>query len=164
MNITIVTSNGEGQTLLSAFDNALQNSGVHNYNLLRLSSIIPPHSKIIKKSSYDTDPAEFGHKLYVVMAEMRSSQAGKHLAAGIGWYQLGDEGGFFVEHETIGDTRVAVQSEIAFLINSSLRDMCNFRGIAFDENNVKLVVSTVKVTNKPACALAIAVYQSEGWR
>ena len=164
MNIKIVKSSGEGSTLLSAFDNALQNAGVSNYNLLRLSSVIPPNSKIVKTKRYLTPPKEFGYRLYNVMAEMRSNQAGRYLAAGIGWYQLEDGRGLFVEHELIGDTKIAVTSELKSLITHSLKDLCKFRKIDFDENNINTYTSVVKVRSKPACALVMAVYQSEGWK
>ena len=163
IGIKIVESAGEGSTLLSAFDNALQNAGVSNYNLIRLSSIIPPNSKVTKIPHYQTPPAEFGYKLYNVMAEMRSSEAGKYLAAGIGWYQLDDNRGFFVEHELIGETNIAVKSEIDQRIRNSLRDMCKFRKIEFNNKSVKTAISIVKVKNKPACALVLAVYKSESW-
>ena len=36
-----------GSTKLNAFDNALLNAGIGNFNLLSVSSIIPPKAKII---------------------------------------------------------------------------------------------------------------------
>ncbi len=42
MKIHIGTSIGTGETELSAFDTALYNAGIANYNLLYLSSVIPP--------------------------------------------------------------------------------------------------------------------------
>lgn len=47
MEIQISTGIGIGPTQLSAFDSALNNAGVANYNLLKLSSVIPPKSKIV---------------------------------------------------------------------------------------------------------------------
>jgi len=163
MSIQIVKAIGEGSTLLSAFDNALQNAGVCNYNLIRLSSIIPPNSKITRVDHYQTPVSEFGHKLYLVMADIRSSEAGKYIAAGIGWYQLEDNRGFFVEHEVIGETKVAVKSEIDQRIKNTLKDMCKFRNIQFNEKLVKSAVSLARINNKPTCAQVLAVYQSEGW-
>lgn len=163
LNIKIVKAIGEGSTLLSAFDNALRNGGVSNYNLIRLSSIIPPNSKITKINQYETPPEEFGHRLYVVMADIRSNQAGKYIAAGIGWYQLEDGRGFFVEHEIIGETKVAVKSEIDSRIQNTLRDMCKFRKIEFKDKLVKSSISLAKIKDKPTCAQVLAVYQSEGW-
>ena len=163
MQIQIVTSTGEGKTLLSAFDNALQNAGVSNYNLIVLSSIIPPESTIVRKKSYVTPPEEFGHRLYVIRAEMRSNETGKFIAAGVGWYLLDDGRGFFVEHELVGDTKVAVEYDIENRIRNSLSDMCAFRHIRFVKEKVQTAIAIKQVDGQPACALAVAVYRSEPW-
>ena len=42
---------GKGETALSAFDAALKQAGVYNYNLICLSSIIPPGA-IVKEVEY----------------------------------------------------------------------------------------------------------------
>lgn len=46
--IIILTSGvGRGTTKLNALDNALLNAGIGNFNLFKVSSIIPPNAKII---------------------------------------------------------------------------------------------------------------------
>ena len=44
----LVSGSSEGYTRLNAFDGALLNAGVGNTNLVKVSSIIPPHSKEIQ--------------------------------------------------------------------------------------------------------------------
>jgi arginine decarboxylase len=44
----LVSGSSEGYTPLNAFDGALLNAGVGNTNLVKISSIIPPHSKEIQ--------------------------------------------------------------------------------------------------------------------
>ena len=164
MDIHIVTGVGTGRTTLSAFDSALKVAGVLNYNLIPLSSIIPPNSKVYKIRRYKTPKEEYGHKLYVVKAEIRSHEVGKFLAAGIGWYQFGEDGrGVFVEHEIIGETKVAVESEIALRIKNSLKDLCENRNVKFSEGKVKSTISLTQISNHPTSVLALAVFQSEGW-
>ena len=163
MVIKIVSGIGIGGNNLSAFDNALQDAGVSNYNLIRLSSIIPPNSVIEVVDRYETPDCDFGKKLYVVQAEIRSNQTGKFLAAGIGWYLLEDGKGLFVEHEDMGDTEEAVRSEIEYRIAVSLRDLCRFRGIEFKESQMKSKLSITQVKNKPSCALVLAIYKAESW-
>ena len=46
LDITVRSGSGTGRTLLSAFDNALQGAGVADFNLVTLSSVIPPASRI----------------------------------------------------------------------------------------------------------------------
>lgn len=164
MNIKIVTGVGVGKTTLSAFDAALKDAGVYNYNLIALSSIIPPQSQVIKIRKYETPDDEFGYRLYVIKAEIRSQEAGKYIAAGLGWYQfVGDSRGVFVEHEMIGETKVAVESEIKQRIKNSLKDLCEYRGIKFEDNKAKSAISLAKIKGTPTSVLVLAVYQSQGW-
>jgi arginine decarboxylase len=46
---TLVAGFGEGKTTLNAFDAALLVSGLGNLNLLKVSSILPPHAKYSDK-------------------------------------------------------------------------------------------------------------------
>lgn len=163
MVIKVVSGKGVGGNLLSAFDSALQDCGVSNYNLIRLSSIIPPNSTIEVVDRYETPGEDFGKKLYVVQAEKRSDHAGKFLGAGIGWYPLEEGKGLFVEHETENDTEETVRTEIEHRIRTSLKDLCEFRGYEFDESNMNFELSIVEVKNKPSCALVLAIYKAEGW-
>ncbi len=163
MDIKVVCGMGSGKTTLSAFDSALKSAGVYNYNLIALSSIIPPGSKVNRVKRHKTPLSEFGHRLYVIKAEIRSEEAGKFIAAGLGWYQLEDGRGLFVEHDIKGETRIAVESEISGRIENSLKDLCKFRHIKFDSKNVRSATSITQIKDHPTCVLVLAVYQSEGW-
>lgn len=163
MNIHIVAASGKGTTLLSAFDNGLNKAGVCNYNLVLLSSIIPPGSKIVRTRKYQAPPSDFGRRLYVVKAEVRTEETGKFITAGIGWYQLPDGRGFFVEHGLKGETRTAVRSEIRARIFNSLADLCRFRRIPFKRSRVNSAIATTQIKDAPTCVLALAVYKSEKW-
>lgn len=163
MDIIVTAGKGEGKTLLSSFDAALQDAGVANYNLIQLSSIIPPHATI-KLRKYITPPEEYGHKLYVVKAEMRSRESGKYIGAALGWYQLPDGKGVFVEHSEIGESEEAVKLLLTNKITYSLKDLCHFRQYPIHEGDLKMKLSVMKVTNAPATTLILAVYQAESWK
>jgi arginine decarboxylase len=164
MRIPLVAGVGYGSTLLSAFDDALRTCGVLNYNLIPLSSVIPPATNVVPLERYTPGLDEHGHRLYVVKAEMRSDHVGKHIGAGIGWYQWGDGRGVFVEHEAIGSTREAVVAEIDYRICHSLRDLCAAREVPFDMHRVQSRRIFTVVEDQPTCGLVLAVFQSEGWR
>lgn len=163
MEIKVVSGVGTGKTTLSAFDHALKDAGVYNYNLITLSSIIPPGSNVMKVGTFNTPAEEFGHKLYVIKAEIRSEEAGKYIAAGLGWYHLEDGRGMFVEHEIKGETKIAVKSEIDMRIKNSLKDLCKFRGIKFEERKIKSCMSIAHIVDQPTSVLVLAVYKSESW-
>lgn len=165
MTIQIVSGFGEGETLLSAFDHALQACGVYNYNLIPLSSIIPPHSKVVKKEQYEAlDSHQFGHRLYVVKSDIRSDEISKYIAAGIGWFQKDDGRGVFVEHSEKGNDKKSVEDELLLKIERSLHDLCRFRNIPFDHHRMHKSYSIGQITHKAGCALTLAVYKAEGWQ
>ncbi len=163
MEIQIISAIGAGKTSLASFDCALQNAGVSNYNLIPLSSVIPPNSKISPIQKYTTPEEDFGKRLYVVKAEHRSDEVGQCIGAGIGWYQLDDGRGFFVEHEAEGGEENLVKKELEDLITGTLEDMCGFRNIAFEPERLHSLCAVKKSTQKYECALVLAVYQSQNW-
>lgn len=162
MNIYIASGKGYGRTPLSAFDDALKDAGISNYNLLILSSIIPPNS-VIKVGKFVTPDDEYGERLYIVKAEMRSRESGKYIGAALGWYQLPDGRGVFVEHEEIGETKASVEANLIEDVRKSLTDLCRSRKFPMHEKDINIKTSIVKVEDSPASALVIAVYQSEPW-
>lgn len=165
MNIHVVSGAGEGQTLLSSFDAALKTTGVHNYNLLYLSSIIPPGSTVKAVEHYSAPENEYGHKLYVVRAVAQSSAPGTTLGAGIGWYQLPDGRGMFIEHELTSAAidEAGMEQKIRQLIHQSLQDLCQFRQVPFDPAAVHDSITAQRVGDRPKTVVTIAAYQAERW-
>ena len=151
--ISVRTSAGTGQTQLSAFDDALWRAGVANYNLIRLSSVIPRQSRI----TFDTDPVvgEHGDQLFCVYASTQAERPGDTAWAGIGWTRDESGRGLFVEHSA------ASEGDLDELIQLSLEDMIKRRGGGYGD------IHAVKVSahhdDQPTCALAIATYQVCGW-
>jgi len=148
---------GKGLTDISAFDAALINAGIANYNLIYLSSVIPKGSKIeIKKLK--PKKTEYGRKLYVVIARCDQDISGKEAWAGLGWSQDRMGRGLFVEHKS--ENREAVIR----LIRNSLKDMKKLRPLRpYKYGRINYSVTGIKCKNKPVCAVVAAVYQSEGW-
>lgn len=152
--IRITSGIGEGETDLAAFDQALWHASIANYNLIKLSSIIPPNSEI-KIESPKRHPKSFGNKLYVVLAEKRETTFGREAWAGIGYVQTKDGKGLFVEHDG------GSQAEVMRLIRNSLTSMMRYRSQKFGKINYQVVGTNC--TDKPVCALVAAVYEEEGW-
>ena len=162
MDIVVTTGKGTGKTPLSAFDAALKDAGVHNYNLIILSSIIPPKTTI-KVQKYLTPKSEYGNRLYVVKAEIRSGKSGQYVGAAVGWHQLPDGRGVFVEHETVGETEAAVTAGLKSDVKHSVMDLCRSRKFPVNESKIKMAISVTEVKDLPASALVLAVYKSERW-
>ena len=162
MNIIISSGKGLGKTLLSAFDSALFDAGISNYNLLVLSSIIPPNA-IIKQQKYKTPEEAYGDRLYVVMSHNRSRESGRYIGAAVGWCQEEDGRGVFVEHHFTENSEEAVRSQLEDEVKKSLSDLCHLRGYSFTPKKMNIKMSVAKVTDTPACVLVVAVYQSQSW-
>jgi arginine decarboxylase len=155
--ITLTSAVGNGATALSAFDAALDNAGIGNFNLLQLSSVIPAGSSI---HDLDGAPAtvtgEWGDRLYVVMAKAEVELLGEEAWAGIGWVQQEDSlKGLFVEHH--GPGKHDLQSEIT----NSLGSMCERRPDHFESTRYHLRGTTCAGT--PVCALVVAIFEPQAW-
>jgi arginine decarboxylase len=153
--ITLATGIGRGPTELAAFDAALLTAGVANYNLICLSSVIPPGSRIVRER-WRTPTHEYGRRLYVVMSQMRQSQSGRHAHAGIGWVQQGVDGpGLFVElHD---DNRDRLEADL----HATLNAMRIYRDIKFGP--VQTQIASKTCVAQPVCALVVAVFACEPW-
>ncbi len=155
LKIYICTGRGEGITNISAFDSALIQAGIANYNLLYLSSVIPKNSKVIVEK-FISNEENYGNKLYVVMSRSDQIIAGKEAWAGLGWIQDEKGRGLFAEH------RAESKDSVISLIEHSLESMKKSRN--FKYGKVEYVIKGIKCHDKPVCAIAVAVYKSEDWQ
>jgi arginine decarboxylase len=157
MLIQLSSGIGNGPTKLAAFDAALNAAGIANYNIIALSSVIPPKSEITEINKKTIRPlGKWGDILYVVMAEMRVDTPNVEAWAGIGWVQDEKTGkGLFVEHE--GNSEKSVKDNI----NDSLRALMTTRNI--DYSPIHMEVAGATCHDDPVCALVVAAYQSQDW-
>ncbi|KAA0019509.1 pyruvoyl-dependent arginine decarboxylase [Antrihabitans cavernicola] len=156
LTIELGSAIGVARTSLAAFDDALCQLGVGDVNLIRLSSVIPPSSRVAL-SDRVRKPLGWGDRLYCVFAEQHATKVGETAAAGIGWV-LRDDGsgaGLFVEHEAPTET------EVVDLIERSLADMTRSRGGRYTP--VTMHTTEATCTGDPTCALVLAAYKSDSW-
>ncbi len=154
LTITIAAATTTARTELAAFDRALVAVGAENRNLIRLSSVIPPASTIVRAPT--RDGGEWGDRLYVVYAAQRAGDPGVEAWAGVGWVQDERTGaGLFVEHEGGSD------DEVRSLISDSLAELQISRGI--DLGTSRTVVTGIRCEGDPVCALVLAAFGSQSW-
>ena len=153
--IVVTGGIGQGPTTLAAFDTALLDAGVANYNLICLSSVIPPGS-VIERRRWRTPPPEWGQRLYCVMSQVREDRPGRAVHAGIGWVRDDDGGhGLFVElHD---DDRDRLERDL----HATLETMQRNRGMALGA--VHTEIASARCDGVPVCALVIAVYAAQAW-
>jgi arginine decarboxylase len=155
MRISVSPGIGTGPTTLAAFDAALMAAGVHDYNLIPLSSVIPPGA-VLERRRHVAPPEDYGRRLYLVLAHETASEEGASAAAGLGWVrEPGDGRGLFVEaHGTS-------EAEVRGLIDGTLEAMTAARGREYGPVETELV--SAQFAGEPVCALVAAVYASVPW-
>lgn len=154
--IPVLRASGTGATALAAFHAALVAVDLGHYNIVRLSSTVPPHTSVDGTGKATVPTGQWGDRMYCVYAEQRATEVGEQAWAGIGWVQrLDGLGGLFVEHE--GPTEAAV----ADATRLSLTEM-----IAGQEDQFTApdwVLNGLTCTDAPVCSLVIAPYECTPW-
>lgn len=154
--IPVLRASAAGRTTLAAFHAALGAVGLAHYNLVRLSSVIPPDTGVDATGAAPAPEGGWGDRMYCVYAERRAGSPGEQAWAGVGWVQrLDGRGGLFVEHEGGDEHRVTTA------IRASLADMV--AGAAEDYAAPDWVVHGTLCTGAPVCSLVIAPYEVARW-
>ncbi|PSP95706.1 pyruvoyl-dependent arginine decarboxylase [Halobacteriales archaeon QS_4_62_28] len=146
--IRVVWGTASGPTALSSFDAALATAGIHNYNLVTLSSVIPAEPALeVVGTAPDLGPV--GDELHVVESSA-TAPPGETAAAGIGWARSASGRGIF--YEVSGEDPEQVRAEI----ESGLAAGRDRRGWAFVEQDI--VVRSVEADDEHASAVVCATY------
>lgn len=120
MEIELVWGSAEGETPLSAFDAALAAAGIHDYNLVTYSSVVPADATVREVGTHD-GRFDVGAPVGAVLAENVSAVANTTVVAGLGWATAA-EGGVFYEAtaDSVSNCRDLLSSGLAEA--RSLRD------------------------------------------
>ncbi len=169
--LPVLAATGTARTALAAFHRALVAVGLGHYNLVRLSSVIPPHTEVgvgrlgqgpalpgrwVGPRPQDLVDGYHGDRVYCVYAEHRAEVPGEEVWAGVGWIQRVDgQGGYFVEHH--GLTADAVREDIC----TSLAEMTSDEVVEFAPP--EWVLEGAVCADAPVCALVVVPYAVVGW-
>ena len=98
----LVSGASDGFTLLNAFDGALLQAGIGNTNIVKMSSIVPPHCQRIAPV-----PLPPGALVPAAYAAIRSDIPGEIISAGVAVALPEDENqnGLIMEYSAKGDQR-----------------------------------------------------------
>lgn len=77
------TGIGHHKDKLTSFELALRDAGIANFNIVRVSSIFPPHCKIISKEE-GLAKLHPGQILFTVLSDISTNEYGRMIAAAIG--------------------------------------------------------------------------------
>lgn len=117
---------------LQSFELALRAAGIAKYNLVNVSSIMPPGVKIVNREEGVT-LLKPGQIVYCVLARNATDEPNRLVAAAIGTAVPAEEGsyGYISEHTSFGQTK-EVAGEYAEDLAASM--LASTLGITFDPN------------------------------
>ena len=117
---------------LTSFELALREAGIAQFNLVRVSSIFPPHCQIVSKDE-GLQLLQAGEIVFSVIAEMSSNEPGRRMAASIGVARPADHDkhGYLSEHHTYGQTE---QEAGDYAEDLAATMLATTLGIGFDVN------------------------------
>ena len=97
---------GKHRDNLQSFEEALRDAGIAAFNLVRVSSIYPPHCKILSRQRGLAGRAP-GEIVFCVLAESRTNEPNRLACAGIGLAIPADKSqhGYIAEHHGFGMTQ-----------------------------------------------------------
>lgn len=147
---------GQHKEKLASFEQALRAAGIAPFNLVKISSIFPPHCKLISKEE-GLKHLHPGQIVFLVMSECATDEAHRMLSASIGLAIPNESShyGYLSEHHTFGQE----EKEAGHYAEDLAADMlATTLGVNFDtsqiwneEKNVyrisdKLTVKTRNIT------------------
>ncbi|HNY13071.1 MAG TPA: arginine decarboxylase, pyruvoyl-dependent [Candidatus Wallbacteria bacterium] len=151
---------GRSKEKLQSFEMALRDAGIASFNLVRVSSILPPGAKII--------PAKQGLKLiepgqitFVVLADISTNEPNRLIASSIGLAQPNDKKryGYLSEHHCFGATETFTGDYAEDLAASMLASTYGFNmdsDVKYDEKSEAWKMTNIKVSTRNITQSAVA--------
>ena len=145
---------GKHRTRLQSFELALRDADIEVFNLVRVSSIFPPHCKVVSRTR-GLPKLQPGQIVHVVLAEASTNEPSRMVGAGIGLAvpAKGEQYGYISEHHDYGITepkmRDLVEDMAATMLATTL-------GIEFDpetayDKRKEIYHMSGKIINTRAC-------------
>lgn len=162
MRIHIVTGTGAGRTALSAYDAALAAAGVHDYNLVTVSSVVPAEATV-ERVGTAPDLGSAGDRLTVVQSRATVGPGAEGTAcAALGWARGSDGRG--IMYEASGpDVEAATEAvEVGLEDGVAIRDWeavtRGFETVRADPADPAVVAPGATPGDRYTVAVALAVY------
>jgi arginine decarboxylase len=145
----LVSGSSEGHTPLNAFDGALLNAGVGNTNLIKVSSIIPPHSREIQPITFPQGtimPTAYAHISSDIPGEIISA------AVAIALPKDDDQPGLIMEYSARGH-----REEIELIAQNMAREGMKMR--KQETREIKSISAEYKVKKIGAAFAAVILWE-----
>lgn len=102
-NLFLTKGVGRHREKLNSFELALRSAGIAPFNLVRVSSIFPPHAKLISRKA-GLEELSPGQVVFAVMSQAETNEPNRLIAASIGLARPRDRSlpGYLSEHHAFG--------------------------------------------------------------
>jgi arginine decarboxylase len=166
---------GRDTTELGAFEQALRSAGIEKFNLVKVSSIIPPNCKIVSKEE-GLKYLSSGSIVFVVLSRIESNEPNRLITASVGAAIPKDKSkyGYLSEYEAYGENSEISgrkAEEIAARMLITALGMKFNQNLSFEKilNVTKKIAKTTNTTQAAVvgkdgrwtCAVAAAVFVFE---
>jgi arginine decarboxylase len=115
---------------LQSFELALRDAGIEKFNLVRVSSILPPQCKVVGKQR-GVRQLKPGQIVHLVLAESSTTEPSRLVGAGVGLAQpaRGEQYGYISEHHCYGMKQKVLSD---FVEDMAATMLATTLGIEFD--------------------------------
>lgn len=150
MKISVAWGTGSGPTEMAAYDAALADATLHNYNLVSVSSVIPADAGVeAVGTAPDLGPA--GNQLTVVAAHANAAGP-RHASAALAWPESDDGPGLFYEVADEMDS-----ADVEERVRAGIEAGMDLRDWSYDDATVQ-TASTDAEPGECASAPVVAAY------
>jgi len=143
----LVSGASEGYTSLNAFDGALLKAGIGNTNIVKMSSIVPPHCKLVTPITLP-----LGALVPAAYASITSDVPGEIISAGVAVALPEEEGknGLIMEYSATGD-----RNKIEEIVRNMAVEGMKLRGWKIKDLNSIAIEYQIKKIGAALAALVL---------
>jgi arginine decarboxylase len=144
---------GRHKEKLASFELALREAGIAPYNLVKVSSIFPPHCRLISREEGLTH-LNPGQILHLVMSECATDEAHRWVAAAIGVARPNtpEHYGYLAEYHSFGQAEHEAghhaEDLAAFMLATIVGQDFDLSEIWEEEKNLYRISDTLEVTTR----------------
>src|SRR5512139_2062023 len=149
----LVSEASDGYTPLNAFDGALLQAGIGNTNIVRMSSIVPPHCQLVSPI-----PLPPGALVPTAYASITSDVPGEIISAGVAIALPEDESrnGLIMEYSAKGE-----RQKIEETVRNMAMEGMKLRG--WEIKDLKSIAIEHKIKKIGAALAAVVLWDSSMW-
>ncbi len=142
--IFLTSGVGVHEDKLTSFELALRDAGISPFNLVKVSSIFPPHAELIEKKE-GLKELKHGQIVHCVMSEIATCEPSRLIAASIGLSVPKEDHlhGYLAEYSEFGVEENEAGKKAEEMANHMLQTL-------FEENDIKSHIKFSKSISKSA--------------